>query len=250
MSVAITDEQFLEMQYETLIIIPTYNEKENIQKMISTLFHMYPEINLLIVDDSSPDKTFKIVEENQKTYKNLFLLKRKNKDGLANAYIAGFKYAIEHKFKNIIQMDCDFSHDPIDIRLLLTETKNADIVIGSRYIDGLRVINWPIKRLFISYCASLYIRAITKIPIIDCTGGFKCIKVKVLEVIDLNDIISKGYIFQTEINYKAWIQKFKLKEVPIIFYERTHGESKIHKSMMIEGIKNVLLLKYQAMKNK
>lgn len=239
-----------QIQAETLIIIPTYNESLNIEKMMNQIMELYPEIHLLIVDDNSPDKTYERVQEKQSEYDNIHLIKRKYKDGIASAYIAGFKFAIENKYKRIVQMDCDFSHDPKDVKFLIEQSQNADLVIGSRYIGGLRVINWPIKRFFISFFASIYIRAITGIPIIDCTGGFKCMRINVLETLNLSDIISRGYIFQTEINFKAWTKEFKLLEVPIIFHDRTLGESKIQNKMILEGLKNVLILKYRSFREK
>lgn len=242
------DELSHNTQSETLIVIPTYNESLNIEKMMNRIMELYPEIHLLIVDDNSPDKTYELVQEKQKEFKNIHLLKRKYKDGIANAYIAGFKYAIENKYKYVVQMDCDFSHDPQDIKSLVRELSNSDLAIGSRYINGIRVINWPLKRLIISYLGSIYIRLITSLPVIDCTGGFKAIKTEVLDKINLNEIISTGYIFQTEITYKSWLLNFKIKEVPIIFYERTFGESKLHHSIMTEGLINVIKLKIQSLK--
>ena len=217
------------------VITPTYNEKKNIQELIEKIYNVNNQINILVVDDNSPDGTHKIVENLKKTYKNLHLLKRLKKDGLGSAYIAGMKYALKEDADIIIQMDADMSHDPESINDLLNKSKNYDLVIGSRYISGINVVNWPIHRLIISYGANLYSRIVTGLPIKDATGGFKCWKREVLENINIHSIQSQGYSFQIEMTYRAWLKKYKICEVPIIFIDRTVGQSKMNKEIMIEA---------------
>ncbi len=228
---------------QSLIIIPTYNEIENIENMIRTLFGLYPELSILIIEDGSPDGTAKIVKSLMGDFKNLSIIERTGKLGLGSAYIAGFKWALERKFLYVFEMDCDFSHDPKQIPDLLIEAQHNDLVIGSRYIGGIRIINWPIQRLLLSYCASIYARFITGIPVYDTTGGFKCFKRSSLEALDLNRIISNGYSFQLELNYKIWVKQLKIKEVPIIFYERRNGQSKMGGGIIIEAVFAVFRLR-------
>ncbi len=230
---------------ESLIIIPTYNEIENIDRMIHTLFEFYPQISILIIEDNSPDGTALIVKKLMNKFKTLHLIERKGKLGLGTAYIAGFKWALERDFNYIFEMDCDFSHDPISVRDLLNATLTHDLAIGSRYIDGIRIINWPLKRLLLSYGASIYNRLITGIPLFDTTGGFKCFSRKALQSLDLNKIISNGYSFQLEINYKVWKKGLSIKEVPIIFYERRDGQSKMNSSIIIEAVFAVFQLRFK-----
>jgi len=232
---------------KTLIIIPTFNEIENIQNMIDTLFSLYPEVNLLIIDDGSPDGTADIVKNNQKTNSNLFILERQGKLGLGTAYIKGFKWALEKEYQYVFEMDCDFSHDPKQVKDLLNAALENDLVIGSRYIDGIRIINWPFRRLLLSYLASIYTRFITGIDVQDTTGGFKCFTRKALESLDLNNIISNGYIFQLELNYKIWDKGMSVKEVPIIFYERRDGQSKMGGGIIFEALFAVIKLRYLKM---
>ena len=232
---------------KSLIIIPTYNEIDNIEKMIKTLFEKYPAISLLIIDDGSPDGTADVVKKLQANFKNLNLMQRSGKLGLGTAYIAGFKWALERDFEFVFEMDCDFSHDPDAIKDLLEAAQSNDLVIGSRYIDGIRIINWPFKRLLLSYGASIYTRFITGIEILDTTGGFKCFSKKALKALDLNKIISNGYSFQLEINYKIWAKGLKVKEVPIIFYERRDGQSKMSNGIIIEAIFAVFRLRISKM---
>ena len=172
------------------------------------------------------------------------MIERKGKLGLGTAYITGFKYALKQDFQFIFEMDCDFSHDPKEIATLLKAAQENDLVIGSRYVDGIRIINWPFKRLLLSYLASIYTRLITGVPINDTTGGFKCFRRKSLEALDLDKIISNGYIFQLELNYKIWLLKLRIKEVPIIFYERREGQSKMAGGIITEAIFAVLKLKF------
>ena len=228
---------------QSLIIIPTYNEIENVEKMIRTLFELYPTISLLIIEDGSPDGTATVVKALRTEFKNLSIIERAGKLGLGSAYIAGFKWALQKNFQYIFEMDCDFSHDPKQVQDLLTEAIENDLIIGSRYFGGIRIINWPIQRLLLSYAASVYTRFITGIPIYDTTGGFKCFKRSTLEALNLDNIISNGYSFQLELNYKIWARGLKIKEVPIIFYERRNGQSKMGGGIIIEAVFAVFRLR-------
>ncbi len=230
---------------KTLIIIPTYNEIDNIEKMVRTLFGLYPELSLLIIEDGSPDGTAAVVKNLMKDFTNLFIIERKGKLGLGTAYITGFRWAIEKNYEFVFEMDCDFSHDPNQIPDLLLAAQTNDLVIGSRYIDGIRIINWPFRRLLLSYGASLYTRMITGIPIFDTTGGFKCFKRSALLSLNLDTIISNGYSFQLELNYKIWAKNLKIKEVPIIFYERRNGQSKMGGGIIIEAVFAVFRLRFK-----
>ena len=235
---------------KTCIVIPTYNEKENVRKMIETIFNLYPYVNLLFIDDGSPDGTAEEIELSQKTYKNLHLIKREGKLGLGTAYAAGFKKAIEEGNEYIIQMDCDFSHDPKEVKNLLKECQAQDLVIGSRYIGGIRIINWPFNRLLLSFLASIYIRIVTSINILDATGGFKCMRADLLSQMDLSKLKSNGYIFQLEVNYKAFCLKKNIKEVPIVFYEREEGYSKMDGGIIFEALFSVVKLRLKAVLGK
>ena len=219
----------------TIIVTPTYNERKNIEELLNTIFTIDSNYHVLVVDDNSPDDTGAIVKELQSNYSNLHLLSRVKKQGLGSAYVAGFKYALKGNYDKIVQMDADMSHDPKDVVSLISELDNSDVVIGSRYISGINVVNWPIRRLIISYGANIYTRLITGLPVKDATGGFKCWKREVLESLDLDNVRSQGYSFQIEMTYRAWLQNFKIKEVPIIFVDRTIGESKMNRSVMLEA---------------
>ena len=221
---------------KTLIISPTYNEKDNISTMIHEVFVRDHNYHMLIIDDNSPDGTADIVRELKKTYSNLHLVVRDKKNGLGKAYIFGFKWALERDFEAIAQMDADMSHHPKEIEKMKKLLKNYDLSIGSRYIDGVSVVKWPIRRLILSYGANLYSRIITGMPLRDATGGFKIWKRKVLESIDLDNVKSSGYSFQIEMNFRAWIKGFKLVEHPIIFIDRTIGQSKMSRKIMFEAI--------------
>ena len=230
-----------------LVIIPTYNEKENIERMVRKVFSLPVAFELLIVDDGSPDGTALIVKNLQNEFgKKLHLLERKGKLGLGTAYIAGFKYAIQHKFDYIFEMDCDFSHNPDDLVNLFNACAKdgADLSIGSRYVKGGKVVNWPIDRILMSYFASLYVRLILWINIHDTTAGFKCYKRKVLETINLDGIKFIGYAFQIEMKYKVKKAGFKIKEVPITFTDRTAGESKMSKGIFKEAILGVIQMRF------
>jgi len=231
---------------KSLVIIPTYNELENIQKLMNVLFEMYPKINILVVDDNSPDGTGNFVKDLSQNDNRVHLLQRSGKMGLGTAYVAGFKYMIEKKYDLAIQMDADFSHDPKEIQQFLAEIGNSDLVIGSRYITGVNVINWPMQRLLLSYFANIYTKIITGLPLKDATGGYKCFKREVLEALNLDNIKSNGYSFQIEMNYKAWKKGFKIKEVPIIFTDRVEGTSKMSKKIVHEAIFMVWKLRFQS----
>lgn len=214
--------------------------------MITTLFGEYPAISLLIIEDGSPDGTADVVKKLQQKYPhNLFMIERKGKLGLGTAYVTGFRWALERHYNYVFEMDCDFSHDPKQIPDLLDAAQTNDLVIGSRYIDGIRIINWPFKRLLLSYLASIYTRFVTSIPVYDTTGGFKCFSRKALQALNLDDIISSGYIFQLELNYKVWSKGLKVKEVPIIFYERRDGQSKMAGGIIFEALFAVLRLRWR-----
>lgn len=228
---------------KTLIIIPTYNEIDNIEKMLTTLFGKYPEISILVIEDGSPDGTAKVIKRLMQQFSNLNIIERTGKLGLGTAYVTGFKWALERGFDYVFEMDCDFSHDPDSIPDLLKAAETNDLVIGSRYIDGIRIINWPFKRLLLSYCASIYTRIITGIPVFDTTGGFKCFTKKALTSLDLDKIISNGYSFQLELNYKIWAKGLKIQEVPIIFYERRDGQSKMSGGIIFEAVFAVFILR-------
>ena len=221
---------------KTLIISPTYNEKKNILQLVDLVLKENPEFHLLIVDDNSPDGTGDRVKSLQSAYKNLFLETRSKKSGLGTAYIFGFKWALKNKYKNIIQMDADLSHNPKDLPRMVKNLKNNDLVIGSRYINGISVVNWPLRRLMLSYGANAYSRIITGMPIMDGTGGFKAWKAKVLSDIDLDSVKSQGYSFQIEMNFRAWVKSYIIKEIPIIFSDRTIGQSKMSKTIVYEAI--------------
>jgi len=229
---------------KTLIIIPTYNEKENISRLIDCIFSVDETVHILVVDDNSPDRTWEIVENKSREDSRVFLIKRAGKSGLGTAYIRGFKYAIEKGYDYVFEMDADFSHDPGEIPSFLEAIKTSDLVIGSRYIKGVNVVNWPLRRLILSYGANVYTRIITGLPIKDSTGGFKCFRKKVLETLDLDKITSNGYSFQIEVNYKVWKKGFNIKEIPIIFVDRSEGTSKMSKKIIREAIWMVWKLRF------
>ncbi len=221
---------------KTLVIIPTYNERNNIQKLVPEIIELYPNLDILVVDDNSPDGTSDVVREMMAEDDRVKLIVRKGKMGLGTAYVEGFKYMLSNGYELAIQMDADYSHDPKVIREFLSAIKNYDLVIGSRYISGVNVINWPMSRLLLSYFANFYTRVITGMPIKDSTGGFKCFRRKVLESIDLDSIHSNGYAFQIEMNFKAYKKNFRLIEIPIIFTDRVAGASKMSKKIVWEAI--------------
>ncbi len=219
-----------------LIIFPTYNERENIEKIVHSVLPLDPRNNVLIVDDNSPDGTGDIADRLSEQEEKVSVLHRENKQGLGRAYIAGFKWAIERKFDLIFEMDADFSHSPEYIKDFLREIQNYDLVIGSRYISGVNVVNWPIGRLLLSYYANAYTRIVTGLPLRDATGGFKCFRRKVLETIDLDGVTANGYSFQIEVSMRVWKKGFKIKEIPIVFTDRIAGTSKMSKRIVREAI--------------
>ena len=231
---------------KTLIIIPTYNELENLPKLLPAVLSKDNSINVLIVDDNSPDGTAAFVESEMKNNDRIHLLKRSSKQGLGTAYIAGFKYALENGFDLIFEMDADFSHDPNEIPKFLEEIKNSDLVLGSRYITGVNVINWPMRRLLLSWFANLYTRAITGMSVHDATGGYKCFRKEVLQAIDLDKVTSNGYAFQIEMTFKAWKKGFRVKEIPIIFVDRVKGKSKMSKKIVREAVTMVWKLRLKS----
>lgn len=236
----------------TLVIIPTYNEKDNIDSMVKAIFSLPMEFDVLVVDDNSPDGTGQIVSGMQSTYnterERLHLLTRSNKQGLGTAYLTGFRYALEKNFDYIIEMDADFSHDPKDlVNLYNACAKDGfDVSIGSRYATGVNVVNWPIGRVLLSYCASAYVRLITNMPIKDTTAGFVCYRKNVLHTIPLDGVQFVGYAFQIEMKFLAWKYGFRLKEVPIIFTERTRGVSKMSAGIFKEAFFGVLQMAVQS----
>ena len=237
---------------DVLIIIPTYNEIENIENIIISTINLYPTINILIVDDNSPDLTFKKVEDLKLKFKDqLFLLKRLKKEGLGTAYVAGFKWALKKKFNYVFEMDADLSHNPKDIQRILEPMleNNYDISIGSRYINGINVVNWPLSRIILSYTASLYVQLITRMNIKDSTSGYICYKKLVLESIDLDNIKFTGYAFQIEMKYKSYLKNFKIIEVPIIFSDRKFGISKLNGSIISEAIFGVIAMRIKKIFN-
>lgn len=230
-----------------LVIIPTYNEKENIEAMISKVFSLDEAFEMLVIDDGSPDGTADIVRDRQKEFPDrLHLLERAGKQGLGTAYIAGFRWGIEHGFDYICEMDCDFSHNPDDlVRLYRTAAEGYDVVVGSRYVQGVNVVNWPMSRLLISYFASKYVRFVTGMPLNDATAGFVCYSRRALQTIDLDDIRMKGYGFQIEMKYSAWKVGLRLKEESIIFVERRDGVSKMSGGIFREALFGVLALPFR-----
>ncbi len=232
---------------KSLVIVPTYNELENLPKLIPTVLSQDESIHILIVDDGSPDGTGKFVKEEMNKNDRIHLLEREKKMGLGTAYLAGFKYALQNNYDFIFEMDADFSHDPNELKNFLTAIKDNDLVLGSRYINGVRVLNWPMARLLLSFFASVYTRIITGMPIKDATGGFKCFRRKVLEAIDLDKVKSNGYSFQIEMTFKAYSKGFKIKEVPIIFSDRVKGKSKMSKKIVREAVTMVWKLRLQHM---
>ena len=229
-----------------LVIVPTYNEIENISKIVAAVMKLSPDMDLLVVDDSSPDGTGAKIKELQEEHdERLHLIEREGKLGLGTAYIKGFKWAIEKGYLYICEMDADFSHNPNDLLLLFDACENhsADVAIGSRYVSGVNVVNWPMSRVLISYFASVYVRLITRMKVRDATAGFVCYRKEVLEVIDLDKIRFKGYAFQIEMKFKAWKYQFKLEEIPIIFTDRKEGTSKMSGTIVSEAVFGVIRLK-------
>ena len=233
--------------FKSLVIIPTYNELENLLKLIPIVLSQDESIHILMVDDGSPDGTGAFVKEEMKKNDRIHLLEREKKMGLGTAYLAGFKYALQNNYNFIFEMDADFSHDPNELKNFLIAIKENDLVLGSRYINGVRVLNWPMARLLLSFFASVYTRIITGMPIKDATGGFKCFRRSVLEAIELDKVKSNGYSFQIEMTFKAYCKGFKIKEIPIVFIDRVKGKSKMSKKIVREAVTMVWKLRLQHM---
>ncbi len=233
---------------DSLVIIPTYNEKENIERIVRKVFSLKKDFDILIVEDNSPDGTATIVKDLMKEFNDrLFIMERKGKLGLGTAYIAGFKWGLDHEYDYIFEMDADFSHNPDDLLRMYDTAKNkgADVVIGSRYIKGVNVVNWPMGRVLMSYYASTYVRIVTGLKIMDTTAGFMCWTRRVLETIDLDSIKFVGYAFQIEMKYTAYKLGFNVVEIPIIFTDRTEGTSKMNKGIFKEAIFGILNLRFR-----
>ncbi len=239
-------------QHKSLVIIPTYNEIENIEAMINKVFSLEENVDLLVIDDGSPDGTAAVVKSMQEKYNGLHIVERTGKLGLGTAYIAGFKWALERDYDYICEMDCDFSHNPDDLTKLISACRNEgfDLSIGSRYVTGVNVVNWPMGRVIMSYYASKYVRTVLGMKVRDCTAGFVCFTRKVLQTINLEDVRMKGYGFQIEMKYSTFKLGFKIKEVPIIFTDRTEGTSKMSGGIFGEAFWGVLKMRFRKIKSK
>ncbi|OGF98242.1 MAG: dolichyl-phosphate beta-D-mannosyltransferase [Candidatus Glassbacteria bacterium RIFCSPLOWO2_12_FULL_58_11] len=235
------------MAEKALVVVPTYNERENIERLIAAVVETGPQVEMLVVDDNSPDGTAKLVEDLAARDNRVHILHRPGKLGLGSAYLAGFRYALERDYQLIFEMDADFSHDPRYLKDFLAASREADLVIGSRYISGINVVNWPMSRLLLSYGASIYTRIITGMPVKDPTAGFKCFRREVLQALDLDKIQSDGYSFQIEVDFKVWRKKFRIKEIPIVFVDRHSGTSKMNRQIVLEAVWMVWWLKIQAL---
>jgi dolichol-phosphate mannosyltransferase len=237
------------MAERALVIVPTYNERENITRLIGSILQQDGRLDILVVDDGSPDGTGDIVDSIMQHEPRLHIIKRPRKMGLGTAYIAGFRWALEQAYELVFEMDADFSHDPAHLPQFLSAIESADLVLGSRYRNGkVTVVNWPIKRLLLSYFANVYARVVTGLPVWDATGGFKCFRRNVLEAIDLTHVRSNGYAFQIEMSFRAWRKHFKILEIPIVFVDRTEGHSKMSRSIVREAIWMVWRLRLWALK--
>ena len=239
------------MTERALVIIPTYNERENIARIIAAVLEKDPRLEVLVVDDGSPDGTGDIVETAGATNPRVHLLRRAKKLGLGTAYIAGFKWSLERGYDYTFEMDADFSHDPAHLPEFLRAVETADLVLGSRYRHGkVTVVNWPIKRLLLSYYANVYARVVTGLPLWDATGGYKVYRRAVLEAIDLDDVRSNGYAFQIEMSFRAWRKNFRIVEIPIVFVDRTEGTSKMSRAIVREAIWMVWRLRFWAIRGR
>ncbi len=229
----------------SLIIVPTYNEFENIRRLLPELMALDPEIRVLVVDDNSPDGTGKLADELAAENERISVLHRPEKLGLGSAYVAGFKYAIQQDVDCVFEMDADFSHDPAMIPRFIERIASCDVVIGSRYISGINVVNWPMSRLLLSYFANMYTRVVTGMTIRDTTSGYKCFRREVLEHIDLDEVRSDGYAFQIEMNFRCWRKGYRMREIPIIFVDRRSGTSKLSQGVINEAVWIVWWLRLQ-----
>ncbi len=229
----------------TLIVMPTYNERENLPRMVAKLLSLPVPVDLLVVDDNSPDGTGALADELAKKHPEVHVLHREEKNGLGRAYLAGFQWALARTYEFIFEMDGDFSHNPDDIPALLAAAREADLVLGSRYLNGIRVINWPLSRLMLSKGAALYVRIITGMPFTDPTGGYKCFRRRALAALNLAEVQSNGYSFQIELTHRLWRHGFRVVEVPIIFTERVEGHSKMSGNIVSEALLMVWKLFFQ-----
>ncbi|HEX8716377.1 MAG TPA: polyprenol monophosphomannose synthase [Gemmatimonadaceae bacterium] len=233
------------MSERALVVIPTYNERGNIERIIAAVLAQDARLEVLVVDDGSPDGTGEIVDGIAASNPKVHAIHRAGKLGLGTAYLAGFKWALEQNYDFVFEMDADFSHDPVHLPQFLEAIRNADLVLGSRYRKGkVTVVNWPMSRLMLSYAANLYARVVTGLPLDDCTGGFKCFRRSVLEAIDLDSVRSNGYAFQIEMSFRAWQNGFRIVEIPIVFVDRTEGESKMSKKIIREAVWMVWRLRW------
>ncbi len=235
---------------KVLVVVPTFDESENVERLIPAVLSQSSDVEVLIVDDKSPDGTAKLVKQMMANDPRIHLLEREGKMGLGTAYVAGFKFALQRGYEFVMEMDADFSHSPKEIPNFLKKIESADLVLGSRYIGGVRILNWPMQRLLLSYSANVYTRIITGLPLTDATGGFKCFRRTVLEAIDLDQIKSNGYAFQIEMSFKAWKKKFRLAEIPIIFMDRRSGVSKMSKKIVYEAVTMLVKLRLGSMFNR
>ncbi len=235
---------------KVLVVIPTYNESENITKLLPAVLGQAPNLEILVVDDGSPDGTAGLVRDMMSGDQRIHLLERPRKMGLGTAYVTGFKFAIQHSYDCVFEMDADFSHSPKEIPNFLQKIVDYDLVIGSRYTNGVRVLNWPMRRLLLSYSANAYTRLITGLPLHDATGGFKCYRRSALEAIDLDKIKSNGYAFQIEMSYKVWKKGLKIVEIPIIFLDRRSGVSKMSRNIVYEAVFMLWKLRFRSIFNR
>ncbi|MBA2688181.1 MAG: polyprenol monophosphomannose synthase [Gemmatimonadaceae bacterium] len=234
-----------------VVIVPTYNESDNLGKLVERVLAQDPRLDILVVDDGSPDGTGAIADRIAAENPRVNAIHRASKLGLGTAYIAGFRWALARDYEYIFEMDADFSHDPRKLPEFLEAIKNADLVLGSRYQHGqVNVVNWPMSRLFLSYSANIYARAVTGTPVFDATGGYKCFRRKVLESIDLDEIQSNGYAFQIEMTFRAWKKGFRVLEIPIVFVDRTVGQSKMSKQIVREAVWMVWRLRWRSLRGK
>ncbi|HCV41988.1 MAG TPA: dolichyl-phosphate beta-D-mannosyltransferase [Bacteroidetes bacterium] len=235
---------------KSLVIVPTYNEAENITQLLPAVLGQAPNIDMLIVDDNSPDGTAGLVRDMMSVDARIHLLERPQKMGLGTAYVMGFKYAIENRYDYVFEMDADFSHSPKEIPNFLKKIQECDLVLGSRYIHGVRVLNWPMRRLLLSFSANVYTQFITGLPVRDATGGFKCFRREVLEAIDLEKVKSNGYAFQIEMSFKVWKKGFRIAEIPIIFLDRRSGVSKMSRKIVYEAVFMLWTLRFRSLFNR
>jgi dolichol-phosphate mannosyltransferase len=234
----------------SLVIIPTFNEAENITRLLPAVLNQAPNLEVLVIDDNSPDGTAGLVRDMMSVDSRIHLIERPGKMGLGTAYVRGFRFAIEASYDYVFEMDADFSHSPKEIPNFLKKIQECDLVLGSRYIHGVRVLNWPMRRLLLSFSANVYTQIITGLPIRDATGGFKCFRREVLEAIDLDKVKSNGYAFQIEMSFKAWKQGFRLAEIPIIFLDRRSGVSKMSRRIVYEAIFMLWKLRLRSLFNR